>query len=100
MRIMIDYSVLSNEDINKRIRYLSELLESPIDPEPWSEYHDEYCRLTDELDRRYREEHQEAFDNFYTEHIKGKKWEDINPEDWDFYSDWHKDMYGFRPRHI
>jgi hypothetical protein len=26
--------------------------------------------------------------------------EEIDPKAWDFYSDWHKDMYGYRPRTI
>ena len=40
------------------------------------------------------------FDNFY-----GKSWSEIeNNEElyskWDFYSDWHKDVYGYRPHGI
>jgi hypothetical protein len=100
MRTFIDYSTLTTYDINKRIRYLTELLESPIDHESWKEYYEEYSTLSAVLDERYREENQTAFDDFYAEHIEGKKWEEIDPEDWSFYSDWHKDMYGFRPKHI
>ena len=91
---------MTTADIKKRMRDLTVLLESPIDPEPWHEYYTEYDRYSAVLDERYREENQSAFDAFYAEHIEGKSWEEIDPEAWDFYSDWHKDMYGFRPRHI
>ena len=97
---MMDYNQMSTEKINQRIRELTAILESPIDPEAWHEYYREYNRLTDILDERYRAENQAAFDAFYAKHIEGKSWEEIDPEAWSFYSDWHKDMYGFRPRHI
>lgn len=91
---------MTTEDIKKRMRNLSALLESPIDPEPWREYYAEYNRYSAVLDERYREENQSAFDAYYAEHIEGKAWEDIDPEAWQFYSDWHKDMYGYRPKSI
>lgn len=91
---------MTDTEIKNRIRDLSALLESPIDPEPWREYYSEYNKLSAVLNERYREEQQEAFDAFYEEHIKGKAWEEIDPEAWQFYSDWHKDMYGFRPKSI
>lgn len=59
-----------------------------------------YLELTALEDAEYREANQSNFDAFYKEHIQGKAWEEIDQEDWDFYSDWHKDMYGFRPSHI
>lgn len=93
-----EYNKLSNEEINKRIRHLTTLLESPIDPESWQEYYKEYSTLTAIMNERYKEENQDSFDAFYKEHIEGKKWEEIDPDVLDFYSDWHKDMYGFRPR--
>ncbi len=97
---MMNYNAMTDAQINNRIRELTALLENPIDPEPWIEYHNEYCKLSAILDERYREQNQEAFDAFYEKHIKGKTWEEIDAEAWSFYSDWHKDMYGFRPKHI
>lgn len=91
---------MTNAEINERIRELDIVLMGyPID-EGWSKAYNEYCELTAVLDERYREENQTAFDAFYAKHIEGKSREEIDPEDWGFYSDWHKDMYGFRPRHI
>ena len=92
-------TTMTTEAIRNRIRELSDILNGPID-DNWSETYSEYSKLSSVLDERYREENQEKFDAFYAEHIEGKSWDEIDPEDWGFYSDWHKDMYGFRPRHI
>ena len=93
------YNTMTNAEINARIRELSAILDSGIN-DNWDEAYSEYCKLNAILDERYREENQPAFDAFYAEHIKGKSWEEIDPEAWDCYSDWHKDMYGFRPKSI
>jgi hypothetical protein len=97
---MMNYNAMTTEKINQRIRELTALLESPLDPEPWHEYYNEYNKLSAILDERYRAENQASFDAFYEKHIKGRSWEEIDQEAWDFYSDWHKDMYGYRPRTI
>ena len=97
---MMNYNDMSTESIKRRMGELTALLESPIDPEAWHEYYKEYSKLCAILDERYREENQSAFDAFYAKHIEGKSWEEIDPEAWDFYSDWHKDLYGFRPHHV
>ena len=91
---------MTTEAINARVRELSNILDSGCDWDAWDTAYAEYCELTAILDQRYREEHQASFDAFYEKHIKGKAWEEIDPENWSFYSDWHKDMYGFRPKHI
>lgn len=97
---MKNYNDMTNEQINKRIRELTVFLEGSIDREAWNEYYREYCGLTAILDERYRKENQSSFDAFYEKHIKGRTWDEIDPEAWDAYSDWHKDMYGYRPRTI
>ena len=97
---MMNYNNMTTETIKRRIDELTTLLESPIDPEAWHEYYEEYSKLSYILDERYREENQTTFDAFYKKHIEGKNWEEIDPEAWSFYSDWHKDMYGFRPKFI
>lgn len=58
----------------------------------------EYWMLSNLEHEEYRKENEPKLIQFYKEHIEGKKWEDIRQEDWDWYSDWHKDVYGFRPR--
>jgi hypothetical protein len=32
--------------------------------------------------------------------IEGKSFDEIDPNCWDFYSDWHKDVFGYRPHGI
>lgn len=91
---------MTNEEIRQRVRELMNILDMQMMDDAWDEAYKEYNRLNAVLDERYREENQADFDAFYTEHIKGKSWEEIDPEDWGFYSDWHKDVYGFRPKHI
>jgi hypothetical protein len=89
---------MSTEAINSRVRELTTILD--YGGEGWDDAYDEYCKLNIILDERYREENQSSFDAFYEKYIKGKSWEEIDPEDWSFYSDFHKDMFGFRPKRI
>ena len=93
-------NAMTTAEINQRIRELSNILDGDCTTNAWDEAYKEYSRLTTILDERYREENQASFDAFYMNHIEGKSWEEIDPEDWGFYSDWHKDMYGFRPKSI
>lgn len=93
-------NTMTNTEINNRIRELSDILDGyPVD-EVWEEAYKEYSELSAILQERYREENQADFNAFYEKHIKSKTWEEINPEDWQFYSDWHKNMYGYRPKSI
>lgn len=91
---------MTTEDIRTRVHELSDILQFGCFGDNWDEAYKEYGRLNAVLDERYREENQTAFDTFYAKHIDGKTWEEIDPDDWQCYSDWHKDMYGFRPKHI
>ena len=66
-----------------------------LDPQPcgeeWDDAYYVYCTLTNVWDEEYFEENIDAFKAY--EARMGE------PDfDWGFYSDWHKDMYGFRPR--
>lgn len=91
---------MSTDAIRQRVRELSDVLNGDPTTNAWDEAYKEYGRLNAVLDDRYRAENQAEFDAFYAEHIEGKTWEEIDPEDWEYYSDWHKDMYGFRPHSI
>lgn len=51
-------------------------------------------------EKRYREENEPKIREYFAEHFEGKTWDNIDPERWDFYSDWHKDVFGFRPHGI
>ena len=97
---MMNYNAMTNEQLNQRIRELSYVLDGDCTTDAWDKAYSEYNILSELLNERYRESNQDAFNSFYEAHIKGKTWEEIDPEDWQFYSDWHKDMYGFRPKSI
>ena len=93
-------TAMTTADIKKRVDQLDTILMGDCTSDAWEEAYKERSILCDVLDERYRAENQSAFDAFYEKHIKGKRWEEIDPDNWSFYSDWHKDMYGFRPRTI
>ena len=84
-----------SREISKRVDELSHLLDMAID---WDKNYDEYCMLNNILDERYREENIGAFEKFFYKHIYAKEWNEIDPEILQSYSDWHKDMFGYRPR--
>ncbi len=90
---------MTNAELSARARELSDAMYVATGA-VWDDLYKEYVNINDVLDERYREENQAAFDAFHAKHIEGKSWEEIDPEDWGFYSDWHKDMYGFRPKSI
>ena len=43
------------------------------------------------------EEEQKEIREYFEEHIKGG---DYEPEEWGWYSDWHKDVFGYRPHAV
>ena len=96
---MKTYNAMTTEAIRNRINELSAILNGQMG-EAWDKAYSEYNQLNAILDERYRAENMDSFNAFYEKHIKGKRWEEIEQEAWDFYSDWHKDMYGYRPRTI
>ena len=51
-------------------------------------------------ERRYREENEPKIREYFAKHFEGKTWDEIDPENWSFYSDWHKDVFGYRPHAI
>ena len=53
-----------------------------------------------EEDLRYRAENEPKIREYFAKYIQGRTLDKINPEDWEFYSDWHKDVFGYRPHGI
>ena len=60
--------------------------------------YDEWADLYAIEGEEYRERELPEITRYFEEHIKGKSWEEIDQDRWDWYSDWHKDVFGFRPR--
>ena len=100
METLRNYHLATDKEISERIKKLGDRLEmmNPCDND-WDVIYKEYFSLVAIQDERYREANQKDFNEFYEKNIKGKNWNDIDPDTWSYYSDWNKDMYGFRPRH-
>lgn len=60
--------------------------------------YEEYLVLDGIRHKEYREKNEPEITEYFEKHIKGKSWNEIDQDRWDFYSDWHKDVYGYRPR--
>lgn len=63
----------------------------------WNAAYATFSALSEISDNEYYEENIDKFNAWVKEHISGKSYEEIDPDTWSFYSDWHKDMFGVRP---
>ena len=88
-------------DNRQKINALADKLEI-LDPcsQEWDEVYAEYKKLCAIEQERYKQENIGALKAFYDEHIAGKEWSQIDAEAWDWYSDFHKDVFGYRPRSL
>ena len=68
------------------------------DSAEYDKLYEEYCELCAIDDREYREEQETQIKEYFEKHIKGKTWQNVDRDRFDFYSDWHKEVYGYRPR--
>ena len=71
---------------------------SEMNTEYVNEHWDRYLELEAIEQKEYTEREEPKLQKFYDKHIKGKSFDEIDPEDWEFYSDWHKDIFGYRPK--
>ena len=53
-----------------------------------------------EENEKYRRENEPKIREYFAKYIEGRTFNNIDPQDWDFYSDWHKDVFGYRPHGI
>lgn len=91
-----DYNAMTDEEIQQRLDELSIIIADETFPIKYRErYMLEYVR-----DERRKMKDENAFYDFYEEHIEGKDMDEIDEEDWEYYSDWHKELYGCRPKMI
>ena len=83
----------------KELNLLRELLDTtPSCTELWSKAYDRYCELCAKEQEEYKANNIDTLKKFYDEHIAGKEWAEIDRDDWDWYSDYHKDVFGYRPK--
>lgn len=60
----------------------------------------EYPKVLTDIENEhnyYREDQIPKLIKFYEENIEGKSREEVSGEVWEQYSDWYKDIYGYRP---
>lgn len=88
---------MTREERRNRINELSKILDRTFGAD-WDKAYDEYCVLNAQEDEDYRAENEDKLLEFYHKHIEGKTADTIDQGAWDFYSDWHKDVYGYRPK--
>ena len=58
----------------------------------------EWIDLDDLAHREYTDDQLPGLKCYFNNYIKNRPINEIEPERWDWYSDWHKDVFGFRPR--
>lgn len=66
---------------------------------------DLYWLVSNEIDNRYSNAHEGELIAYFNKWFRGKTIEEIRADEelserWNFYSDFHKDVYGYRPRSV
>lgn len=64
-----------------------------------------YWAVTAEEDERYRVKEEPRIREYFRKWFAGKDWDEIRNDEtlydnWGYYSDWHKDVFGYRPHAI
>ena len=89
---------MTKQERRAKIKELSDAMWLAEDGTEYGKLYEEYCELCAIDDREYREEQEPQIKEYFEKHIKGKTWQTVDRDRFDFYSDWHKDVYGYRPR--
>lgn len=68
----------------------------------FNRYYKVYMTVSDVEDAEFYEDNESEIRAYFKKWFAGKTWDDICNNDelrerWDFYSDYHKDVFGFRP---
>ena len=89
---------MTREERRNRINELSKILDFAMGEE-WSTAYDEYAKLEAEEQLEYREENEAKLWEYFDKYLAGKTVEG-QYEHFDWFSDYHKDVYGYRPHNI
>ena len=88
-------------NIREEIANLHKVLNTiPCGTKEWDRAYNRLIELEAKEQEEYRAENIDKLKAFYDEHIANRKWEEIEQEAWDWYSDYHKDVFGYRPRSL
>ena len=83
--------------MTNEMKLRKQAIEAEMEDGDFTNY-DEWANLCATEREEYREQELPEITKYFEEHIKGKSWGEIDRDRWDWYSDWHKDVFGFRPR--
>ena len=89
---------MTKQERRARINELGKMLDETPMGSKWHELYEEYNELNFIDQQEYRQEQEPELIKYFEKHIKGKAWNEIDQMCLECYSDWHKDVYGFRPR--
>lgn len=109
-----DVRKLSDKEVNAAYDMVSKpFCGSLMDDASYGVYPEWQCKLVEavywkaanEQDRRYRAANEDSVRAMFDRYFKGKTWEEIRGDEdlydlWGDYSDYHKDVYGYRPHAI
>ena len=79
---------------------LREQLDTLTPGPEWDKAYNRYCELRAIEQEEYKRQNIGMLRTFYDDHIAGKTYAEIPDEDWEWYSDFHKDVFGYRPRSL
>lgn len=88
------FEVAEAEDVNAELSYIDYEAEEARDAEELA-----YWARVEEEEREYYERNIEPFEAWAEEHIYSKCYDEITREDYGLFSDWHKDLFGYRPHY-
>lgn len=90
---------MTRKELINELNALSKKLDTiPCGTPEWDKTYDRYCELSAKEHEIYRAENIDNLQRFYDAHIANREWKDIDPNAWEWYSDYHKDVFGYRPR--
>ncbi len=92
-----DITAMDRAERNTLEDALTTILEADATAPEWDLAYEVYLILTEVRDNEYRDAYEADFRAWCKANIWGKYPEEIDADTWNYYSDWHKDMYGFRP---
>lgn len=82
----------------KELEALTRILDTMGGTDEWNKAYDRYFELRAKEQEEYRAENIDKLKEFYDEHIANRTWAEIDGDDWSWYSDFHKDVFGYRPK--
>lgn len=104
----------TDEELRNAYRFVAEpFSNSLMDKASYGLLNDDDCKAVEnaywlinaEEDERYRRENEPKLREYFNKWFAGKSWEEIRNneelyDNWGYYSDWHKDCFGYRPHGV